>query len=215
MPQQPVIQRRTTMPRLILIAGGTASGKSTIAANLKNRLSEYSVAVFSHDHYYKDLSHLSAREHEEYNFDHPDAIDSKALSDNLKVLLKGRSINIPVYDYSTYTRSQKKAHIAASEIIIIEGIFALYYKELAGIADLKIYVDTDTDIRLKRRIDRDTSHRGYTVSEVIERYNTTVKPMHDLYVEPARNTADMVVNGNDDVNIICDEIMRILLNILR
>jgi len=203
------------MPRLILIAGGTASGKSTIAGNLKNRLAEFSVAVFSHDHYYKDLSHLSGIEHEKYNFDHPDAIDSKALVDDLKVLLKGRSINIPVYDYSTYTRSQKKIHIPSSEIIIIEGIFALYYKELIELADLKIFVDTGQDIRLKRRIDRDTSYRGYAVSDVIERFNTTVKPMHHLYVEPAGNSADLVVNGNDDVDLICDEIMRILRNILK
>ncbi|MCU0821815.1 MAG: zeta toxin family protein, partial [Spirochaetes bacterium] len=115
------------MPRLILIAGGTASGKSTVAANLKNRLKGYSVAVFSHDHYYKDISHLTKIEHDEYNFDHPDAIDASDLINDLKILLTGGSIRIPVYNYATYTRLKDKLTIPAADIVIIEGIFALYY----------------------------------------------------------------------------------------
>ncbi len=203
------------MPRLILIAGGTASGKSTIAASLKERLAGFSVAVFSHDHYYRDLSHLTKKEHEEYNFDHPDAIESGNLIEDLKLLLGGRPVDIPVYDYATYTRSGITYHVPASEIIIIEGIFALYYRDLNAMADLKIFVDSPPDIRLQRRIERDTADRGYSRDEIIERYQKTVKPMHDIYIEPARKIADIIVSGIDNVDNICDKIMNRLQNILK
>ncbi len=188
------------MPHLILIGGGSGSGKTTIVRDLKKRLSPKSVTYYSHDNYYKDLSHLSPEEQEKYNFDHPDAINSNELIEDLHKLLNGESIEIPVYDYATYTRKQRKIPIQNSDIILLEGIFSLYYKGLADMAKLKIYVDTEPDMRLRRRIKRDISERGYSLDAILKQYINTVKPMHEKYIGPTRENADIILDGSCPVN---------------
>ncbi len=202
------------MPHLMLIGGGSGSGKTTIVRDLKERLSPKSVTIYSHDNYYKDLSHLTPEEHEKYNFDHPDAIDSNELIEDLHKLLNGESIEIPVYDYATYTRKKKKVLVKPSDIILLEGIFSLYYKELADIAKLKIYVNTEPDIRLIRRIKRDISERGYSLDAILKQYINTVKPMHEKYIEPTRENTDIILDGSCPVNDNNNKILARIIDLL-
>lgn len=194
------------MSSLILIAGGSAAGKSFIGKLIADKYKNLSVSVLSHDNYYKDVSNLSEKELSEYNFDHPDAIDSSLLFKDISALLERKQVEIPSYDFITHKRKEHQIIVPESDIIILEGIFALYFKELINISSMSVFVDTDSDIRLARRIKRDVAQRGFSVESVIDNYLSVVKPMHDTFIEPSKKNADIIIPGEKSF----DKVMKML-----
>lgn len=184
--------------RLILIGGGTCSGKTTIARAIGKRIADLKTVILSHDNYYKDLSHLKPEEAAQANFDHPDSIDTPYLIKDLKAMLRGEAVNVPDYNFATHSRSEGTLCIANADVIILEGIFALYYPELLELSDLKIYLDSDSDIRLARRMQRDILERGRNVESVLNQYLETVKPSHLAFIEPTKKNADIIVPGEKE-----------------
>lgn len=182
--------------RLILIGGGTCSGKTTIAKAIGKRIIGLKYVIISHDNYYKDLSHMAYEDAMKVNFDHPAAIDLDYLLEDLHKMLAGEAVNVPEYDFVTHSRSEGTLCIANAEVVILEGIFALYYPELIKLSDLKIYVDTDADIRLARRIQRDTVERGFDVDTVLTQYTQTVRPSHQAFIETSKKNADVIIFGD-------------------
>lgn len=178
---------------LIGIAGGSGSGKTLVATNIYSELGSDKVVRICQDSYYKDLSHLSEEERNSRNFDHPDAIDSELLIAQIKALLKGETIQQPVYDFVTHTRTNQFDTIGPHSIIVLEGILILDNSELRDLMDIKIYVDTDPDIRLIRRLRRDIVERGRTMESVIHQYEESVRPMHLQFVESSKRYADIIV----------------------
>ncbi len=184
--------------RLILIGGGTCSGKTTMAKAIDKRLSDQKTVILSHDNYYHDLSHVPHEEVVRVNFDHPKAIDHEYLISDMIQMLSGDAVTIPDYDFATHKRMEGTTCIADAEVVILEGIFALYYPELLALADLKIFVDTDADLRLARRIYRDIADRGFVLERVIDQYLDTVKPSHDAFIEPTKKNADIIIPGEKE-----------------
>ncbi len=180
---------------LILIGGGTSSGKTTIANQIRKVLENARIFTFSHDNYYRDLSNYTEDEIKEINFDHPNSIDNDRLIEDVRKMISGKSVNIPDYDFITHKRVDGIRVEPDYDVIILEGIFALYFKELVEIASLKIYVDTDADLRLARRIHRDIEQRGFTLKEVLHQYIETVKPMHEVFIETTKKQADIIIPG--------------------
>lgn len=188
--------------KLILIAGGTCSGKTTIARAIGRRVESLKTVIVSHDNYYKDLVYLSLAERAKVNFDHPDSIDKAYLLQDLMLMLEGEAVNVPEYDFSTHSRGEGKLCIADADLVILEGIFALYYPELLELSDLKIYVDTDADTRLARRLARDIMERGREVESVLDQYLNTVKPSHAAFIEPSKKNADLIIPGDKDFDTV-------------
>ncbi|MDO4297132.1 MAG: uridine kinase [Lachnospiraceae bacterium] len=184
---------------VIGIAGGTGSGKSTFTNRLKSRFSE-DIAVVYHDNYYRRQDDIPFEERKKVNYDHPDSLETDLLIEHLKLLKQGKAVDCPVYDYSRHNRSNQVVHIEPKKIIVIEGILLLADPRLRELIDIKIFVEADADERILRRIVRDVKERGRDLDNIVEQYLTTVKPMHYLYVEPTRATADIVINsGMNDV----------------
>ena len=188
------------MKNLIIgIAGGSGSGKTTLALRLKERLGEDEVRLISHDSYYKRHDELPFEERCKLNYDHPDAFDNALLIYHLQELKAGRAIDCPVYDYADHNRSNEVQHIEPAPVLIVEGILPFVEPELCELFDYKIYVDTDADERILRRILRDVKERGRSLDSVIHQYLTTVKPMHEAFVEPSKRNADIIVpNGGEN-----------------
>jgi uridine kinase len=184
---------------LIGIAGGTASGKTTLAKILKDAFQD-EVTMLRHDFYYHDKSYFSVPEGK-INFDHPESFETDLLIDHLKKLISGEKIDRPVYSYKTNERLQDTEVVEPSPIIIVEGILIFHYPKLRDLFDLKIYIDTDADIRLLRRINRDIKKRDRTFDSVRNQYMATVKPMHERYVEPTKYLADIIIphGGLNDI----------------
>ena len=184
---------------IIGIAGGTGSGKSTFTNRLRDRFGD-NITVIYHDKYYKRHDDIPFEERKKLNYDHPDALETDLLIEHIKRLRNGESIECPVYDYTVHNRSDKTVRIDPRKIILIEGILLLADPRLRSLLDIKIYVEADADERILRRILRDVKERGRDIDNIVEQYLTTVKPMHYLYVEPTRATADIVINsGMNDV----------------
>lgn len=184
---------------IIGIAGGTGSGKSTFTNRLRDRFGD-NITVIYHDNYYKRHDDIPFEERKKLNYDHPDALETDLLIEHIKRLRNGESIECPVYDYTVHNRSDKTVRIDPRKIIRIEGILLLADPRLRSLLDIKIYVEADADERILRRILRDVKERGRDIDNIVEQYLTTVKPMHYLYVEPTRATADIVINsGMNDV----------------
>ena len=184
---------------IIGIAGGTGSGKSTFTNRLRDRFGD-NITVIYHDNYYKRHDDIPFEERKKLNYDHPDALETDLLIEHIKRLRNGQSIECPVYDYTVHNRSDKTVRIDPRKIILIEGILLLADPRLRSLLDIKIYVEADADERILRRILRDVKERGRDIDNIVEQYLTTVKPMHYLYVEPTRATADIVINsGMNDV----------------
>ena len=177
---------------VIGIAGGTGSGKTTLMKNLVERFSG-DVTVISHDNYYKRHDELTYQQRCGLNYDEPAAFDTDLLIQQLTQLRNGQAIDCPVYDFTVHNRSDKTVHIVPRKVIIVEGILIFENAALRDLMDIKIFVDTDADIRLCRRIKRDVNKRGRSLESVLEQYKNTVKPMHDRYVEPSKKYADLVV----------------------
>ena len=184
---------------IIGIAGGTGSGKYTFTNRLRDRFGD-NITVIYHDNYYKRHDDIPFEERKKLNYDHPDALETDLLIEHIKRLRNGESVECPVYDYTVHNRSDKTVRIDPRKIILIEGILLLADPRLRSLLDIKIYVEADADERILRRILRDVKERGRDIDNIVEQYLTTVKPMHYLYVEPTRATADIVINsGMNDV----------------
>ena len=179
---------------IIGIAGGTGSGKSTFTKKLKDEFKD-DVAVLYHDNYYRDQSEMSFEDRKKVNYDHPDAMETELLVKQLQELKEGHAIDCPVYDYTAHNRSDKVVHVEPKKVILLEGILVLADERLRDLMDIKVYVEADADERILRRILRDVKERGRDIEGVMQQYLTTVKPMHYLYVEPTRSTADIVINS--------------------
>lgn len=192
---------------IIGIGGGTGSGKTTVVKKIMSALKGESVALIPQDSYYNDNTHLTMSERRLINYDHPDAFDWELLHQQISDLRRGKSIEQPTYDYITSNRMAETIHINPCEVIIIEGIMALYRKDLRDLMDLKIYVDTDADVRLIRNILRDTVERGRTAEMVIERYMKVLKPMHEEFIEPTKRFADLII-PEGGANMQAIDIMR-------
>lgn len=202
---------------IIGIAGGTGSGKTTVVRKIIESLPEGSVAVVSQDSYYKDSSHLPWDERRAQNFDEPRAFDWELLYRDLMLLREGRSIDEPVYEYSTCSRLKDKfIHIEPRPVIILEGIMALVDPSIRAILDMKVFVDADSDERLIRVLRRDVVERGRTIDDLVNRYQSIIKPMHNLHIEPTKAFADLIVplGGSNSVAInVLKEYIRHMLNI--
>lgn len=177
---------------IIGIAGGTGSGKTTLTAILKERFGK-DISVVYHDNYYKRLTHLPFAERCKVNYDHPDAFETGLLIRDLEALRRGEAIQSPTYDYTVHDRSDVTLEILPAKAVIVEGILIFENKALRDLMDIKIFVDTDADVRILRRLTRDMQERGRSLESIIEQYLTTVKPMHEAFVEPSKKYADIIV----------------------
>ena len=200
---------------VIGIAGGSGSGKTTLARNIANHFGD-KISLLRHDDYYKAQSDIPKEERAHMNYDHPAAFDTELLIKHIKMLKRGEAVESPVYDYRIHDRSRDIRHVEASSVIILEGILIFENKELLSLLDMKIFVDTDPDVRIIRRIVRDTKKRGRTLESVIEQYLSTVKPMHEAFVEPSKRSADIIIpeGGKNPVayGMIIDKIEKHLSN---
>jgi uridine kinase len=181
-------------PFVIGIAGGSASGKTTLAQALARGLGER-VALLPMDHYYQDLAHLPMEERLRQNYDHPDAFDLALYLDHVRALLQGRAVERPVYDFRAYTRSPRTERVHPAPVVILEGILVLFPEELRALMDLKVFVDADADERFIRRLKRDVLDRGRSLEGVVAQYLEQVKPMHLSFVEPTKRHADLILPG--------------------
>lgn len=191
-------------PTIIGIAGGSGSGKTTIAQKIHKSLPEDRVLIMTQDSYYKDHKEMTKEERDQINFDHPDAFDTKLLVAQLKQLLNGQAIEMPIYDFPTHLRSDKTIHVEPADIIILEGILVLADERLRDLMSIKVYVDTDDDIRLIRREKRDMKERGYDLDYIISQYLTTVKPMYNQFIDPSKRYADIIVPEGGENNVAID-----------
>jgi len=188
-------------PVLIGIAGGTGSGKTTVAKTIMEQLDSENIRLIQQDSYYKDQSHLELEERKKTNYDHPFAFDTDLLIDHLKDLLADQSIAKPVYSFTRHTRTEETIIVPAKEVIILEGILVLNNEQLRDLLDIKLYVQTDNDVRFIRRLERDMEDRGRSVDSVIEQYLEMVRPMHQQFVEPSKKYADVIIpeGGHNEV----------------
>ena len=193
---------------IIGIAGGSGSGKTTLAIRLKERFGEDEVRLISHDSYYKRHDELPFAERCKLNYDHPDAFDNDLLIEHLRELKAGRSIQCPVYSFTDYNRTDKTVEIAPARVVIVEGILIFHDPALRELFDIKIFVEADADVRILRRCLRDVEERGRTLQSVVDQYLTTVKPMHEQFVEPSRKYADIVVLQGGQNLVALDMIMQ-------
>ena len=190
---------------MIGIAGGTGSGKSTFTNRLKEHFGD-DVTVIYHDNYYKSRDDMTYEERTKVNYDHPDSLETELLIEHLKMLKEGKSVECPIYDFTQHNRSNKSYTIEPSKIFLIEGILIFSDEKLRDLFDIKVFVEADADERILRRIIRDVKERGRDLNNIMEQYLTTVKPMHALYVEPTKNTADIIINSG--MNDVAFDVMR-------
>ena len=200
-------------PLVVGIAGGTGSGKTTVAHKLAAALPVDRCVTIEHDAYYRDQAHLTFDERATINYDHPSSLESSLLAEHLQALRAGKTVEIPVYDFATHTRRPDTRTVIPARVIIVEGILVFTEAQLREQMDIKIFVDTDADIRLMRRIRRDLEQRGRTFQSIRDQYYATVRPMHLEYVEPTKRWADLIIpeGGNNRValDIVLGQLWRI------
>ncbi len=196
---------------IIGIAGGTGSGKTTVVKQILNELPEEEVTVISQDSYYRKNDHLSFQERCNINFDHPNAIDFDLLIKHVHELKKGNVVEQPIYSFATHNRVQDTLITHPKKVVIVEGILILTDKDLRDLIDIKVFVHADSDERLIRRLKRDIHERGRDIKEVLERYQSTLKPMHQEFIEPTKNYADIII-PNDTYNTVAIDIVRTVIN---
>lgn len=194
--------------KIIGIAGGTGSGKTTVAKLIAANMPHGTTTLLEMDFYYKDRSHLPPEERQKINFDEPDALDNSLLISHLQALRKGKSIRVPQYDFATHSRSKETLTIDRTPLVIVEGILTFSLPELRNIFDLRLYVDTDDDIRLMRRIKRDIIERGRDIDSIKEQYYATVRPMHRLHVAPTREFAHLIIPEGGSNKLAIELIVR-------
>lgn len=195
---------------VIGIAGGTGSGKTTVVNQIINELPSNQVVVISQDSYYKDTSHLSFEERVKINFDHPKAIDFELLASHINDLKNGKTINQPVYSFIEHNRTNETITTNPRDVMIVEGILILTHPEIRELFDIKIYVHADSDERLIRRLKRDITERGRDLNEVLNRYQTTLKPMHQQFIEPTKEYADIIIPTNRHNTVAVDIVRTII-----
>ena len=178
---------------VIGVAGGTGSGKSTLVKRLQEAFRNDDVATICHDFYYKAHSELTYEERTKLNYDHPEAFDTWLMVEHIKALKEGKAVDCPTYSFVEHNRSEQTLRVEPSKVIIVDGILIFENEELRNILDIKVFVDTDADVRLARRILRDVRERGRSMESVITQYTTTVKPMHEQFVEPSKRHADIII----------------------
>ena len=196
---------------IIGIAGGTGSGKTTITNRLKERFGD-DVTVVYHDNYYKRNDNLPYEERCKLNYDHPDAFDTDLMIQHLQKLKAGNAIDCPVYDFTVHNRSDRTIHIEPTKVIIVEGILVFQNEALRKMMDIKLFVDTDADVRILRRILRDVQERGRSLESVVNQYLTTVKPMHEKFVEPSKRCADLIILEGGSNIVALDILMQKIYN---
>lgn len=180
-------------PLVIGIAGGSGSGKTTVAQEILQRVGPDRIAYIQHDSYYKDLTGLPPAQRAEVNFDHPNSLETELLTSHIEQLRAGKAIEVPIYDFSNHSRTDKSFSVNPRGVIVVEGILIFADAALRALFDVKIFVDTDADIRLIRRLQRDITERGRTAESVIKQYQSTVRPMHLEFVEPSKRYADVII----------------------
>lgn len=198
-----IIRRSYMLPLVIGIAGGTGSGKTTVTNRIVDKLGAADIVILAHDSYYRDLSYYPGLKPSEINYDHPDSLETALLIQHISQLKAGQPAFQPIYDLTTHSRKKEVKLVEPRNIIIIEGILILVEKELRDLMDIKIYVDTDADERLLRRLRRDIQERGRSLESVMQQYMGTVKPMHLQFVEPSKHWADIIIprGGENEVAI--------------
>ena len=197
-------------PYIIGVAGPSCSGKTFLTSHLKSVMREGEITVISLDSYYRDLSHLDPNQRAQQNFDRPESLDQDLLIQQMQALSNGETIEKPTYQFTTHNRGQNRERVEPTSFIILEGLFALYWEEIRSLTALKVFIDTEDDICLMRRQDRDIHQRGRTYQSIIEQYKKTVRPMYERYVLPTKSFADIVLSGvrpiNRSVALIIDRI---------
>ncbi|WP_299534889.1 uridine kinase [Ulvibacterium sp.] len=196
---------------IIGIAGGTGCGKTTVVNQIIDELPSGEVGIISQDSYYRDLSHLGIEERKKTNFDHPQSIDFELLEEHLKLLKTGSSIKQPVYSFLECNRTTETVTVNPSEVLIVEGILILTNASIREMFDIKIFVHADSDERLIRRLKRDVNERGWNLNETLTNYQTTIKPMHDQFIEPTKEYADIII-PNNNYNTVAVDIVRTIIN---
>ncbi|MDW8283338.1 MAG: uridine kinase [Myxococcales bacterium] len=191
-------------PLLIGVAGGTGSGKSTVAAKIAEGLPQGAVAIIDHDSYYRDHSDLPLDERQRLNYDHPDALETELLIEHLRALKQGQAVDVPRYDFKTHVRLPGRRHVEPAPCIVVEGILLFVEPAVRELLDIKIFVDTDADIRVFRRIRRDLEQRGRTFQSIREQYYKTVRPMHLQFVEPSKRWADLIIPEGGENRVALD-----------
>ena len=200
---------------LLGIGGGTGSGKTVLSNNLLNKFNRDEIAIIRQDSYYRDLSHQTSQERARTNFDHPEALDFDLLTKHLEILLNDDPVKIPVYDFSTHTRTPKKNQLDPRPILILEGTMVLTHQQIRDKMDIKIYVETDADVRFIRRLQRDINERSRTMEDVIEQYMNTVRPMHEEFVEITKKYADIILPKGGDNSVAVDLIQTKIQTLLK
>lgn len=208
------MQKRAT-PVVIGIAGGTGSGKTTVANVIMERVGARNIAYLPHDAYYKDLTALPHNQRTTINFDHPDSLDTELLICHVRKLKDGEAIDLPIYDFKTHSRTTQTLHVEPQPVILVEGILIFVETALRQLFDVKIFVDTDADIRFIRRLQRDIEERGRTTQSVIQQYLNTVRPMHLEFVEPSKRYADVIIPEGGLNTVAMDMVVARLLALLR
>ena len=201
-------------PIIIAIGGGSASGKSTVVKEIVNHLKSVDITVICHDDYYKDQSHLSMEERVLTNYDHPSSLDNDLFVEHLNKLIKGESIDKPVYDFVTHNRKKETVTINPTKVIFIEGILVLEEKRIRECADVKIFVKSDEDIRFIRRLKRDIDERGRSMDSVIAQYLSTVKPMFNKFINPSSRYADIIIPNDNKHDVAVDFLVAKIKDIL-
>ena len=202
-------------PIIIAIAGGSASGKTTVVSEIKEALGEKDLVVIKHDDYYKDQSHLSLEERKLTNYDHPSSLENELLISQLKDLISGKPIKKPIYDFVIQTRSDKYEIVEPKKVIILDGILILEDERIRELADIKIFVECDEDLRLIRRIKRDMVERGRSFDHIIEQYLTTVKPMYHHFVSKTKRYADIIIPNDFSHSVATDLLIEKIKSILK
>ena len=201
-------------PLIIAIAGGSASGKSTVVREIVNRLKSLDVSIICHDDYYKDQTHLSMEERVKTNYDHPSSLDNDLLVEHLKLLMEGKSIDKPEYDFKTHNRMKETTRVNPTKVIFVEGILVLEDKRIRDLSDVKIFVKSDEDIRFIRRLKRDIEERGRDLDSVINQYLSTVKPMFNKFVNPSSRYADIIIPNDNKHDVAVDFLVAKIKDIL-
>ncbi|MBK5258474.1 MAG: uridine kinase [Thermoanaerobaculia bacterium] len=202
-------------PVIIGIAGGTGSGKTTVARAIYDRVGPDRIEWISHDAYYRNFEGHTPEERHNINFDHPDSLETELLARHLDVLCKGSAVEVPVYDFTSHSRKSETQRVEPRKVVIVEGILVLAEPELRKRIDIKLFVDTPADLRFMRRLVRDIRTRGRTLESVVEQYMSTVRPMHEEFVEPSKRYADLIIPEGGENQVALDAIISRVESLLR
>lgn len=202
-------------PVVFGVAGGTASGKTTVADAILDAIGASQVAHLAHDAYYRDMSQLPLEDRAQLNYDHPQSLETDLLVQHVRQLLQGKSVEVPIYDFTQHLRLSDTKRVQASPIILIEGILIFTHRQLRDLMDIKVYVDTDPDVRFIRRLARDMNERGRTLDSIVKQYLDTVRPMHLEFVEPSKRYADIIIPRGGLNKVALDMVVSRLTDLLR